>query len=214
MNIDFTEIGLDNNRVQATLLAYEEPYRFYHTRKHVDKMLNLLNKDPDVTCHREFLLLAAAIIYHDAVYVWGSETNEEESAKLVGRHFTVSTGVDFSVRLQHEQLIKAAILDTAPACITTSPIGFQGNTRVSDKLREYDLWDIHHGDRATIRQNIKNLQYEAACNSELVFGGSSALREFLEANITFVTNYGQSLEDPLEVKYYLDVVQEFLEESC
>ncbi len=212
MNIDFTEIGLDSNRVQATLLAYEEPHRFYHNRGHINKMLNQLNKDPEITDPLDFLLLAAAIIYHDAVYVWGSKDNEEKSSELLGRHFTLRSKVDYSAMTQYRQIIEAAILDTAPTCITSPPVGFQGNTRISDKLREYDLWDLHYGDKVTIRQNLCSLYSEANFGVKLQFGGPSSMGEFIKENMKFVINYSQSLEDPSQVAYYLDVAQEFLED--
>ncbi len=215
MNIDFTEIGLDNNRVRLTLLAYDEPHRFYHNRQHVDKMLNLLNKDLETLCHRTFLSTAAAIIYHDAVYTWGNLTNEVESAKLFTNHSrNISlSNVTLIEEMRYPHQIEAAIKDTALELIGYPAIGFQGDTKISDKLREYDLWDLHHSNKRTTWNNTYNLWRESAWDEPLDAGSDkrqASFRKFLKERVQFLAAYAERLpeKEAAQVTQHIEFVIE------
>ncbi|ACV25618.1 HD domain-containing protein [Kangiella koreensis] len=59
--------------------AYSEKHRFYHTTKHIDAMLNHLDRTVELSEHPNELELA--IWFHDAIYKPFSSTNELDSAK-------------------------------------------------------------------------------------------------------------------------------------
>lgn len=64
--------------------AYAEPHRRYHTRRHIEHCLEMLDAVPDLT-DRERRLLTWAIWWHDAVYDPRASDNEALSAELA-RH--------------------------------------------------------------------------------------------------------------------------------
>jgi len=61
--------------------AYGEPHRRYHTRRHIEQCLALLDQVPDLT-ERERAILTYAIWWHDAVYDPKASDNEARSADL------------------------------------------------------------------------------------------------------------------------------------
>lgn len=80
-------LGLDPQSAAATaiiadlLKRYSEPHRHWHTSHHIDQMLSTLAEwcdEPDPT-------LVLATLFHDAIYVAGYHTNEEQSAALAAK---------------------------------------------------------------------------------------------------------------------------------
>jgi predicted metal-dependent HD superfamily phosphohydrolase len=64
--------------------AYAEPHRRYHTRRHVEACLELLDAWPDLSV-ADRRLLTWAIWWHDAVYDPRASDNEARSADLARR---------------------------------------------------------------------------------------------------------------------------------
>jgi predicted metal-dependent HD superfamily phosphohydrolase len=97
----FTIMGLISDELKEKLTAlYNAKGRFYHTRQHVDFMLNLLEEhrseihDPDA--------VEVAIWYHDAIYDSQADDNEAESAKLAAK--------DLSSTVPAEQLERICMM--------------------------------------------------------------------------------------------------------
>ena len=83
--------------------AYAEPHRRYHTRRHVERCLTLLEGVGDLTtrCRR---LLTWAIWWHDAVYIPGAKDNEDMSA-LMALHDLQELGEPRDERTEVARLI-------------------------------------------------------------------------------------------------------------
>ncbi len=64
--------------------AYGEPHRRYHTRRHIEQCLALLDQVPDLT-DSERQILTYAIWWHDAVYDPTASDNEARSAEMAKR---------------------------------------------------------------------------------------------------------------------------------
>lgn len=64
--------------------AYAEPHRRYHTRRHIEQCLALLDKVPDLM-DSERQVLTWAIWWHDAVYDPQAKDNEARSADMARR---------------------------------------------------------------------------------------------------------------------------------
>lgn len=64
--------------------AYGEPHRRYHTRRHIEQCLALLDQVPDLT-DGERQILSYAIWWHDAVYDATASDNEARSAEMARR---------------------------------------------------------------------------------------------------------------------------------
>jgi predicted metal-dependent HD superfamily phosphohydrolase len=67
--------------VRALEAAYAEPHRRYHTRRHIEQCLALLDQVPDLM-DSERQVLTWAIWWHDAVYDPTASDNEARSAEL------------------------------------------------------------------------------------------------------------------------------------
>jgi predicted metal-dependent HD superfamily phosphohydrolase len=63
---------------------YAEPHRRYHTRRHIEACLALLDEWPEIP-PRERKLLTWAIWWHDAIYDPRASDNEAKSAELARR---------------------------------------------------------------------------------------------------------------------------------
>lgn len=61
--------------------AYSEPHRRYHTRRHIEQCLALLDQVPDLM-DSERRVLTWAIWWHDAIYEPTASDNEARSADL------------------------------------------------------------------------------------------------------------------------------------
>lgn len=79
----------------AVLERYKEPHRFYHTFEHLQEVIRHLGESSPIS---DELFLTA--VYHDAVYIPSSVTNEEDSARLFlqeSRNSNISETVKQSV---------------------------------------------------------------------------------------------------------------------
>lgn len=70
--------------IPALEAAYAEPHRRYHTRRHIERCLELLDGRPDLT-PAERRLLTWAIWWHDAIYDPRAGDSEARSAELALR---------------------------------------------------------------------------------------------------------------------------------
>lgn len=87
--------------------AYAEPHRRYHTRRHIEQCLALLDQVPELT-ERERETLTSAIWWHDAVYDAKASDNEARSAEMARRDLR-----DLDVSLHARDEIARLILLTA-----------------------------------------------------------------------------------------------------
>lgn len=80
---------------------YLEPHRTYHDIGHPVDLLTIAKKFEQELTNEQVL----AIWYHDAIYVTGSSTNEEDSANLFMEHSVHDTDIN-------RNLVRQIILDT------------------------------------------------------------------------------------------------------
>jgi len=85
------------------LERYEEHQRFYHTIEHLSEILNELESN-DLLKDDDYFL---ATIYHDAIYIPQSSTNEQDSATL----FEMESNISNISNIQRSTII-SMILDT------------------------------------------------------------------------------------------------------
>ncbi|OYU70506.1 MAG: phosphohydrolase [Alphaproteobacteria bacterium PA2] len=87
--------------------AYAEPHRRYHTRRHIEQCLALLDEVPDLM-DSERQVLTYAIWWHDAVYDPLAKDNEARSAEMARRDLR-----DFDVSIHAREEVARLILLTA-----------------------------------------------------------------------------------------------------
>jgi predicted metal-dependent HD superfamily phosphohydrolase len=144
------------------LPKYLEPHRHYHNLNHIQKMLSLVS-GKFMTSFKEYTKLYLAIVFHDAIYNVGSNTNEEESANFFLNFFDTSDDDGYDVY--------NTILSTKNhlAC-----------NHISKILIELDLYDLLHPDKKVFEFNTINLYKES---------GMENFDEFKEANKKFLYSY-------------------------
>jgi len=87
--------------------AYAEPHRRYHTRRHIEQCLALLDEVADLM-DSERQVLTYAIWWHDAVYDPLAKDNEAKSAEMARRDLR-----DFDVSIHAREEVARLILLTA-----------------------------------------------------------------------------------------------------
>lgn len=153
---------------------YAEPHRHYHTGAHVRALLHHLSSHLALAHAPE--LVAAAILFHDAIYDTRRQDNEALSADLARKSLT-------ALRWPKEQVEKVAALVLATA-------HHQPSQRDADSLLFLDLdlsilgasVEVYDAYRTAIRQEFGWVEagaYRA--------GRSRVLRAFLEREHIFST---------------------------
>ena len=117
-------IGHDHDRyVDALLIRYAEPHRYYHTATHIMMVVRHVHDVAAMSAIQPSAELVAAVLYHDAIYDPRSDDNELRSAALA-----TSDLVEVGWSAQRCASVKALIIATAghnPAPdSTTADTGF------------------------------------------------------------------------------------------
>lgn len=75
---------------------YSEPHRFFHTMKHVERLIEgILACDFLGDSEKEILILTA--IYHDIIYNPQNKNNEEKSAELLKEHTRIPSNIGITM---------------------------------------------------------------------------------------------------------------------
>jgi len=179
---DFYE-SIFNKLVQK----YNEPHRFYHDFRHIEKLFKKLDKHPSFhnTTFYEKQQLILAILFHDAVYNVGSKTNEIDSVE----YFKLSIGNVLS-----EEFISgvcSCILETIhhqPS--DTSPL-------INKILVDIDIEDLLSNDMDLLIKNQHLLYKEFQ---------KFTPDEFYTGTIDFLTNFNKNRNNE-GVKKLIDYVK-------
>ena len=79
-------VGHDHDRlVDALLIRYAEPHRYYHTATHIMMVIRHVHDAAAVSGGQPSAELVAAALYHDAIYDPRADDNEHRSAVLAAR---------------------------------------------------------------------------------------------------------------------------------
>ena len=175
----------DDQTVEAAVIAaglnarYSQSHRHYHTRVHVEQVLQSIDELSPQPSDR--LALTLAVWFHDAIYAPGRTDNEERSAHLAVETLEV-IGVSPDVRREVARLITltathlpdagdvpGAVLCDADLSILASP---------SEQYAKYARW---------IRA-----EYELIPDDNFRRGRAAILRRFLERPTVFHTDIGRS----------------------
>lgn len=165
------EAGVSEENIENVLSRWEEPHRFYHNTNHLNEILDLiygaLNLG-EITETEKHILVCVAI-YHDAIYIPGSNTNEEESAALFLQHCKP----DFEYR----QIVADIILDTKTHSQSSHPL--------SEKFINYDLYYLRTGNLGRLIEDGKKIMKEFQKAPYNVFkqGRIHFLNEFIDSGL-------------------------------
>ncbi len=174
----------DDQTVETAVIAagldarYAQPHRRYHTRVHVEHVLQEIDELSPKPSDRLALQLAAW--FHDAIYAPGRTDNEERSAHLAVETLEV-IGVAPDIRREVSRLINltaahlpsagdepGAVLCDADLSILASP---------PEQYAKYSRW---------IRE-----EYELIPDDDFRMGRAKILRRFLERPSLFHTDIGR-----------------------
>lgn len=83
-NLSILELYVGENHINEILTMWNEPHRYYHSRKHLDDILKHLEGYKNgVYTDTAWDALVLAAYLHDVVYIPGEKDNEEKSAEML-----------------------------------------------------------------------------------------------------------------------------------
>ena len=175
----------DSQTVEAAVIAaglsarYAQSHRRYHTRVHVDHVLQAIDELSPEPSDR--LALQLAVWFHDAIYAPGRTDNEERSAHLAVETLEV-IGVSPDVRREVSRLITLTAThlpdagDEPGAVLCDADLSILASPR--EQYAKYARW---------IRE-----EYELIPDDDFRSGRAAILRRFLERPTVFHTDIGRS----------------------
>jgi predicted metal-dependent HD superfamily phosphohydrolase len=102
-------VGTGHDRlIDALLLRYAEPHRYYHTAAHIMMVLRSVHDVAAMSAQQPTPELVAAALYHDAVYQPRQDDNEANSAALAMNDLS-----EAGWSRQRCQVVEAMIMATA-----------------------------------------------------------------------------------------------------
>ena len=170
--------------IEALLLRYAEPHRYYHTSTHVMMVVRWVHDVAAMSAQQPTPELVAAALYHDAVYQPRVDDNEANSAALATADLTE---VGWSQPRCHA--VEAMIMATAGHVLS-------GRSSVSDEGDQTAI--LVDADLAIL--GAEPLAYQAYANgvrAEYYFvdddrwrsGRSRVLRQFLDRPRIYLSDY-------------------------
>ncbi len=180
--------------VDALLLRYSEPHRYYHTATHVMMVLRHVYDVSAIQGNQPSPELIAAAMYHDAIYDPHADDNEAQSAVLATR---AMTGIGWSARAC--RAVQTLIMATAGHVGDPHP-----QAETGDADRDVDPGDDVIADTAILvdadlailgADPLTYQAYVAGVRAEYFFvddehwqvGRSRVLRRFLDNQPLFAT---------------------------
>ena len=138
--------------------SWFENHRYYHGPKHLIKIIDNINADVDrlkYSAHQHWVLMLAAI-FHDIVYnprEYGGE-NERNSAKLAEKIMRGEGASDKNGTTHGEVISDEIIAEVVDIILfTTYDSPNIPGTAMQEKFMYYDIYDMVHGDMATLLEN-------------------------------------------------------------
>jgi len=168
----------------AVTQRLQEPGRFYHGVGHIVWMLDKLGEWGDATglTGAQRVELELAIIYHDAIYVPGSATNETDSAELARTDLT-ALGFDPSGI--------ATIVLTIEATTTHE---CDPNDTLSNWIIDLDLAAIADDEAYRVNGLLIREEFGYVSDEDFRNGRMKFLSNYLAHKHLFKTHLGQTLE--------------------
>lgn len=153
--------------------AYAEPHRRYHTRRHIEQCLALLDEVPDLM-DSERQVLTYAIWWHDAVYDPLAKDNEARSAGMARRDLR-----DFDVSIHAREEVARLILLTAGHEV-------EEEDRLGEILVSIDLAILGAEPEAydTYARAVRE-EYAHVPDQAWKLGRPAVLKKFLEAKVIY-----------------------------
>lgn len=157
--------------------AYAEPHRRYHTRRHIEQCLALLDEVPDLM-DSERQVLTYAIWWHDAVYDPLAKDNEAQSAEMARRDLR-----DFDVSIHAREEVARLIRLTAGHKV-------EAEDRLGEILVSIDLAILgaNPADYDAYAQAVRE-EYAHVPDAAWKLGRPAVLRSFLEAEFIYPDPY-------------------------
>lgn len=77
---------LSSDEILDLISRYDEPHRFYHTRKHISSIIDYINGCVDDLTEDELDILSICVYFHDAIYNPKKDNNEKKSVDLMNEY--------------------------------------------------------------------------------------------------------------------------------
>lgn len=161
-------------------LYYKEPWRHYHTMKHVGSFLDALDQmDENVP-----LSAYVAGIFHDVIYLPGYNRNEEMSAVFASEWLT-KLGVDQGFINRVTALIDSTVHDGSPP-----------RSMAEAYVRDADLWTLGDPDidRFTAIQHDIRAEYWNGSEDDFKRGRTALFKKMFPLGTIYWTERGKERE--------------------
>jgi predicted metal-dependent HD superfamily phosphohydrolase len=180
--------------VDALLLRYAEPHRYYHTATHIMMVVRYVHDVLATRAEQPSPELVAAALYHDAIYDPHADDNEARSAALAIRDLTAIGWTTRQCRMVNALIIATAghigdhpplAKDTAHHAAVDDDIAAATSTLVDADLA------ILGADPLTYQAYVAGVraEYFFVDDEHWRVGRGRVLRHFLESQPLFTTEY-------------------------
>lgn len=126
---------------------WSEPHRYFHTLKHLQKIINQIDNDREKLSKLEYDILRIATIYHDIVYLPREDSeNIRESIEKFEKDFP---GLPFIIKDKIKDIIDS-----------TNYHNFEHEDKLIRIFNSYDMAGILKGDLRTLIEDGDNVAKE------------------------------------------------------
>jgi predicted metal-dependent HD superfamily phosphohydrolase len=92
-------------QIEEILSKYDEPWRYFHTRNHLKYILSKISIYGEKLSKENIDILYLTTLFHDAVYLPWSKTNEEDSAQLFKEYWLKDLAIVYDLTATDNILI-------------------------------------------------------------------------------------------------------------
>jgi pantetheine-phosphate adenylyltransferase len=94
----------DKEIIEEVLSKYDEPWRYFHTRKHLAYIIEKIKLKDTFFSDKTLDILYLTTLFHDVVYLPWSNSNEEDSVEVFKKYWTLS-------KIQDNDISDSVIID-------------------------------------------------------------------------------------------------------
>lgn len=172
---------------------YNLPGRYYHNFGHVMKMVRLTHETNHKMSKEMWTKLMLAILFHDIIYLPGSDKNEISSARL----FEFSRRPEMNKNMAEEISMAIIVTDYKKYGHTKA---FDVSNGLAVTLKYFDLFDLFFATKTVLKNNFRKNFFE--------WKNIVSLPKFYKGNLELIKRILVEMGKPDRVKIYEQAAKE------